>query len=827
MTMRFNRAVIFTAMVAVLALSASAFAAVPKTVALEGILTSSGGGAAADGKYSVTFKIYANSSTTTPLWAEGPVSITLTKGQFHWALGSKTALDVKKLTSTSTPFLGIKIGSDPELPRRPLHSVLYALNAATASSLTCTGCISAGQVANGSISGAKVGFNYAGSTTKGGPAKDLACTGCVSVKELKFDGNIDLGGFSFKAKNGTFTGAVAAATVTATSFIGDGSKLTGIKTPSGECKTAGDVVKGINADGSLKCVKAMDPNALPKDGLNEISNDLLSNQFTDTIETAQKMVLIPDNTGSDAVSNIIFPNIGITQKFSMYVHVENTDLAKVSMVVLPPNDKKVGWTLCDPCGATKDKVYKKTFSPTAKPKSGDIGKMVGTNVQGLWTLKVTDTAFCQPQILADLKWCKIATKSDGWIATWKITIQTLSNQKIALNGDQYTSGSTNVGGDVNVAKNTTIGGDLTLKGDLKGLSTAPSVAPLVSSSASAYFGVISVRNPAHCPKGWNVQNANQIRGSNNYVYININSSGLTMGGAQSNGHSQHYIYQGYNVSNNGGSGSTVCWKEFKAPAGKPHVHILAAYDGPYQQGKCPAKYTYISHNNMRGNNDHTYFQAGKSGFYMGYVDTWSYGCTAYNEDGEGCQRRYWQSDDVRGVCFRVYGTTDDVETQNGVFPVVLGMHFSSAGCPSGWNLTQTANLSRSDNWAYNTATANSSYMGGHHTWGYTAGYRQNHFHSSYVKYMCWKMLPITNGKPTATLQQRRYDGGCPSGFINLPWNSMRGWNNHAYYQLAVRGLYFGGLHSWTHADHSEGYIANTYNDTGIKNFCLKISHVKM
>ena len=75
------------------------------------------------------------------------------------------------------------------------------------------------------------------------------CTGCVDVSDIKFNGDVDLGANSLKSKNGTFSGDVTAATVTATSFVGDGSKLTGIKTPSGECNTAGEVVKGINADG--------------------------------------------------------------------------------------------------------------------------------------------------------------------------------------------------------------------------------------------------------------------------------------------------------------------------------------------------------------------------------------------------------------------------------------------------------------------------------------------------------------------------------------------------------------------------------------------------
>ena len=175
----------------------------------------------------MTFTVYANSSTTTALWSEGPAQVTVSKGQFSWILGSTTPINVAKISAAATPFLGIKIGADPELPRRALHSTIFALHAGSADTLTCTGCVSATQIANGGISGVKVGFNYAGSSTKGGPAADLACSGCVSVKELKFDGDVDLAGNSLKAKNGTFTGAVAAASVTAASFIGDGSKLDG------------------------------------------------------------------------------------------------------------------------------------------------------------------------------------------------------------------------------------------------------------------------------------------------------------------------------------------------------------------------------------------------------------------------------------------------------------------------------------------------------------------------------------------------------------------------------------------------------------------------
>ena len=100
------------------------------------------------------------------------------------------------------------------------------------------GAIGSDQVAAGAISASHVGFTWAGSKTKGGPATvalDLQCTGCVSLAELTIDGDLDLGGNALKAKS-VAASTVQATTVTAGGIIGDGSKLTGIVVPAGSCK---------------------------------------------------------------------------------------------------------------------------------------------------------------------------------------------------------------------------------------------------------------------------------------------------------------------------------------------------------------------------------------------------------------------------------------------------------------------------------------------------------------------------------------------------------------------------------------------------------------
>ena len=439
------RAALLAMLAGLLALPSLASASVPTSTTLEGVLASAGGAPAADGDYDLTFGLYDAATNGNTVWTEGPVKVKVTSGRFTYAVGSSKALDAATIAAAPSLFLGVKVGADPELPRQAVRSVFFALAAQTANGVTCTGCIGADHISNGSIPAAKLGFNYAGSATKGGAALDLSCTNCVTVGMMKFDSDVDLAGNSIKAKNGTFSGDLAAQTVTAVSFAGDGSKLTGIKTPAGTCSKAGEVVKGIANDGSLICVAAMDPNALPKDGLNEISNDLISNQFIDTITAKDKNVPIPDFTGVDGISNIEFPDIGVAQTFEVSIEINNTDLSNVSIVILPPDDKKTGILVCDPCGQKDAKVYKVTLPPT-KTASGDLQAWVGKNPKGTWNLKVKDNAFCIPQQAGNAALCNVNGKTDGQIVDWSIKIQTLSNKKVQVAGNLIVDGNVTFSG---------------------------------------------------------------------------------------------------------------------------------------------------------------------------------------------------------------------------------------------------------------------------------------------------------------------------------------------------------------------------------------------
>ena len=391
-----------------------AYAAVPVTVAVEGQLTSGGGAAAADGTYDLSLALYSNATTLTPLWSE-TAKVKVSAGRFSHALGSVKPLDPKTVSGGQLWF-GLKVGTDPELPRQPLRSSITSLRAAVADGLGCTNCVQA----------SAVGFTYAGSATKGGAASDLACTGCVSVKEMKFDGDVDLGSASIKAQNGVFKGNVVAQVMSAQSFQGDGSKLTGVQVAGGQCK-AGEAVVSILADGSVKCAAA-------GSSTNSALGGQLSTVFTETAKIGALPVAIPDNTGSEAVVQAVYGKVGVATSFVAEVALTNTDLSTLRLQLLPPWDKVKGFTVCDPCGAKDAKSYTVKLTETSKIKSGDLSSVLGKSLEGNWTLKVLDSSFCLGQVAANKGICDVNAKTDGKLSKFMVSATVNSSQSVKVAG---------------------------------------------------------------------------------------------------------------------------------------------------------------------------------------------------------------------------------------------------------------------------------------------------------------------------------------------------------------------------------------------------------
>ncbi len=182
---------------------------------LEGALLTLGGGPAPDGQYPMAFRFYAAQVGGESLFQELSLGVVVKNSVFGFVVGldAKNPMDEALYAQSQAKWVGVQVGTDPELPRVELTAVPYAIRsavAAQAQGLACSGCVKAGalaisavttenladgavttdKIAAAAVTAAAVGFNYATSNAKGGDATkalvalDIQCSGCVGSAEI-------------------------------------------------------------------------------------------------------------------------------------------------------------------------------------------------------------------------------------------------------------------------------------------------------------------------------------------------------------------------------------------------------------------------------------------------------------------------------------------------------------------------------------------------------------------------------------------------------------------------------------------------------------------
>jgi hypothetical protein len=117
-----------------LVISHHALAAIPQIINYQGFLKNTDG-TPVNAAVSVVFSIYGAASGGSALWNETR-SVTPANGVYSVQLGSGTAFPADLFTHDLL-YLGVKVGSDPEMsPRQQLTTTPYAIRAGTADSVT-------------------------------------------------------------------------------------------------------------------------------------------------------------------------------------------------------------------------------------------------------------------------------------------------------------------------------------------------------------------------------------------------------------------------------------------------------------------------------------------------------------------------------------------------------------------------------------------------------------------------------------------------------------------------------------------------------------------
>jgi subtilisin-like proprotein convertase family protein len=456
------------AVVLALSLPGVAFAAAPTTLAIHGGLFSVGGGPVADGTYSVTFGLYAAASGGSAVFAEGPVNVTVKNGLYNFTLGAKTAINPAVFANLTTPFVGVKVGADPEFPRQSLSSVPFAMRGVVTETLDCTGCVKATSIdpavlapyaksadlskaatsgAYGDLVGTPDLTPYAKSAGLAKVATTGAYADLAGTPDMTIYAKVaDLAALATSGSYADLTGvpdltayALAAdlATVATSGSYADLGDLPTLVATAVSCD-AGYLVEGINEDGTLACVEAATPSVtadmLPNDGLVVVSNGVLSNLVTETL-AGKTAIAIPDNSPVGVTDSVTAGALGTIQSLKVSVDLTNSNIGKLVVYLYDPNGDE--YILHNKSGTGT--VLKTTYPTPTPVATGDLSVWKGQSPAGKWYLKVLDSTVT-------------GGNSDGAINNWSISFTLVSAKTVNVKNNIAVTGNLTVSGQVSAAQ---------------------------------------------------------------------------------------------------------------------------------------------------------------------------------------------------------------------------------------------------------------------------------------------------------------------------------------------------------------------------------------
>ncbi|MFT4626230.1 MAG: subtilisin-like proprotein convertase family protein [Myxococcota bacterium] len=178
----------------------------------------------------------------------------------------------------------------------------------------------------------------------------------------------------------------------------------------------GTTLGGVSIVDAVLEAGGLEEGVLPFNGLDEVSNGLLTNQFVESF--SEGGIPLPDNSppGIDVVLDV--PDIGIAEWLTVTVVVDNSDVTGVHFQLIAPDG--AFYDLYD--GERAGEVLALVFPEVDPTLSGDLTEWVGRNPVGTWTLHIVDDLF-------------LDNTFDGELVEWTIEFQHVSNQRVALNGD--------------------------------------------------------------------------------------------------------------------------------------------------------------------------------------------------------------------------------------------------------------------------------------------------------------------------------------------------------------------------------------------------------
>jgi subtilisin-like proprotein convertase family protein len=215
-----------------------------------------------------------------------------------------------------------------------------------------------------------------------------------------------------------------------------------------------DLGPGTTLDGAalLTVGGGIPAELLPFDGLEAVSNGVLSNRFITRVFAAG--IAIPDNFPSGVASELVVPPVGTAADVRVSVDLLNSNIAGLTLELVAPDGTEN--LLYD--GDGEGEFLTATYPDPDRPVSGDLNAWDGGDPSGTWTLTVIDSDY-------------LNNTFDGEVVEWAIEV------------DAYSDDSVRIGGALVVKDNLSVDADLSVAGDL------------------SVDGTLSLANPVDLPVG--------------------------------------------------------------------------------------------------------------------------------------------------------------------------------------------------------------------------------------------------------------------------------------------------------------------------------------
>lgn len=776
----------------------------------QGRLLSAAGSPVPNGDYGMTLRFYAaqNDAMGDALVVYIDPAVKVDKGGFSLSVGGKTKLDATAFKDGKANWVGIQVGSDPELPRLQLHQVPYALRASTAANLACTGCVGTDHLAADVLAP----YAKAADLTVFAKSDDLAkvatsgsygdLTGTPTTPELK---TCPSGETLIGYKN---DGSMVCAKDQVNTYDGKNFAL------SDQSCAPGEVVAGIGTDGKVSCLKDANNTYNGK-------NFAISNQSC----SAGSVV-----TGVDAAGKVTCAKDANNTYDGKSFATSNQSCAAGKVVTGVDAAGKVT------CANDANNTYNGKNFATSNQSCG-AGKVVtGVDAAGKVTCATDKDTLVDPtKFAASSQGCTAGQLVRGVDSAGKLVCvadanNTYSGANFALSNKNCSAGQVMRGVKSDGNPNCVADANNTYSGANFALSNKN------CSAGQVMRGVKSDGNP-NC-----VADANTTYSGNNFALSNKNcSAGSFMRGVKSDGNpncvagwasGSDLNLGGKKILNLGtptastnattkayvdSSISSSVAAAVNASAGT--VVNKRAYHGIIllRSGTCPSGWTQESFNNVRGPNGWLYMTITEHGAFMGGI----------NSAGHGHHQLYQRVHSTHGptvVCSRKFNASTGS-------PHLSVFTIKSGSCPSGYSGISTNATRGNNNWTHLQANDAGFFLGHVESWsGDSHGNEEGSavmrrwYTNSEVATTCFRVMGVdedstykTGVYPVVIGVKNQSD--CPSGWTYRTTSTTNGANGYLYMQTSRSSSMIGGRNDWAYG--GGAYHSTHFHYTHVPGICYR------